>query len=163
MAYNKTIANPITNTSTALIATNPIFLDGQLIKETDTNRSKVGDGSTAYVDLTYVEWSFEIIEAAGTDTYTGSFSKPFLLAYFPMMRLRVRFANANTGAATINLNGLGAISIKKDVSNALVSGDILAGGVYDLTYDGTNFQVKLGATNSVSVSNYSNNFLLMGG
>src|SRR3990167_2230022 len=133
---------PIQNTSTALIATNPIFLTGQVIFETDTNRSKLGDGIRAYVDLTYTEWGYEIVEASGTDTYTGNLSRELYIAYFPLTRVRVRFVNANTGAATLNLNGLGAKAIKKNVSSALVSGDILAGGIYHLHYDGTNFQIS---------------------
>lgn len=140
---------PVRNTSTALIATNPVFLYGQVIVETDTNRNKIGDGTSTYTQLTYSEWQYEIVEAAGTDTYTGTFSSPYFLAYFPLMRIRVRFTNANTGAATINLNGLGAKAIRKTVSAALVSGDFLAGGIYELCYDGTNFQV-LGSTSAGS-------------
>lgn len=133
--------HPVQNTSTVLIANNSVFEKGRVILETDTNRIKTGDGVSTYTELTYVEWNYEIVEAAGTDTYTGNFSKPFLLAYFPMMRIRVRFTNANTGAATINLNGLGAIDIRKSVSTALSAGDIMAGGIYELCYDGTNLQI----------------------
>lgn len=142
MAFIAKPAPPIENTSIALIATNPVFLKGQVIFETDTNRGKVGDGYTAYTSLTYPEWTYEEIPVtAGTDTYTATFSKDIFLAYFNMLRIRVKFTNANTGASTINLNGLGAKSIKKNVSVALVSGDILAGAIYDLVYDGTNFQI----------------------
>lgn len=133
--------HPIQNTSSVLISDNSVFDKGRVILETDTNRVKTGDGVSTYTELTYVEWNYEIVEAAGTDTYTGNFSKPFFLAYFPMMRIRVRFTNANTGAATINLNGLGAIAIRKSVSTALSAGDIMAGGIYELCYDGTNFQI----------------------
>lgn len=133
--------HPIQNTSSVLIADNSVFDKGRVVLETDTNRVKTGDGVSTYTQLTYVEWNYEIVEAAGTDTYTGNFSKPFFLAYFQMMRIRVRFTNANTGAATINLNGLGAIAIKKSVSTALSAGDIMAGGIYELCYDGTNFQI----------------------
>lgn len=135
-----TSALPIKNTSANLIATNSVFIIGQPILETDTNRGKVGDGTSTYTQLSYAEWGYAIVEAAGTDTYSGTFSSPSFIAYFPMMRIRVRFTNANTGASTINLNSLGAIAIKKNVSVALVLGDIIAGGIYDLTYDGTNFQ-----------------------
>lgn len=141
MTMNRSLALPILNTSTALIAQNPILEYGQLAQETDTNRCKSGDGTSTYTQLTYAEWAYEIVEAAGTDTYTGTFSSPIFLAYFPMMRIRVRFTNANTGAATINLNSLGAKDIKKSVSTALAVGDIMAGGIYELYYDGTNFQI----------------------
>ncbi|MCC6599995.1 MAG: hypothetical protein IT223_04890 [Crocinitomicaceae bacterium] len=47
----------------------------------------------------------------------------------------------NTGAATINVNGLGAIALKKDVSADLEADDIKAGQIISAIYDGTNFQV----------------------
>lgn len=53
---------------------------------------------------------------------------------------------ANTGAATINVNSLGAKAIKRNVSTALNAGDIPNGGVVILEYDGTNFQLLNPAT-----------------
>lgn len=53
--------------------------------------------------------------------------------------------HANTGASTLAVNGLSAIPIKKDVSMALASGDILAGQLVEVVYDGTNFQTVGGA------------------
>lgn len=47
----------------------------------------------------------------------------------------------NTGAATLAVNGLSAIAIKKAVSTALVSGDIASGQLVEVQYDGTNFQL----------------------
>lgn len=111
--------------------------------ETDTNRSKQGDGTSTYTQLSYTEFSYEYVEAAGTDTYTGNLGKPYFLAYFTGLRVRAKFTNANTGASTLNLNGLGAKSIKKAVSTNIAVGDILAGGIYELFYDGTNFQIDL--------------------
>jgi hypothetical protein len=48
---------------------------------------------------------------------------------------------ANTGAATLNINGLGAVAIKKNVSVALDDNDILAGKIIMVVYDGANFQM----------------------
>jgi len=50
--------------------------------------------------------------------------------------------HTNTGAATLNVNGLGAKSIKTNVSTAMSSGDIANGQVIMVTYDGTNFQLN---------------------
>lgn len=47
---------------------------------------------------------------------------------------------ANTGAATLNLNGLGAKTIKKNYNEDLASNDIKAGQMVIVSYDGTNFQ-----------------------
>lgn len=48
---------------------------------------------------------------------------------------------ANTGAATINVDGLGAKTIKKHNDQDLASGDIESGQKVLLVYDGTNFQL----------------------
>lgn len=53
----------------------------------------------------------------------------------------VKFSASNTGASTLNVNGSGAKPITKLAGNPLVSGDILAGNIYVLVYDGANFQL----------------------
>ena len=45
----------------------------------------------------------------------------------------------NTGVSTINVNGLGAKSIKKANGNDVASGNLKAGSIYTLRYNGTNF------------------------
>jgi len=77
--------------------------------------------------------------ATGTDTYAATLT-PAVAAYVTGLRLHVSFANTNTTAATLNVNGLGAKSLKKDVATALSASDIVAGKIYTLFYDGTNFQ-----------------------
>lgn len=80
------------------------------------------------------------LTAAGTDTYTAG-QTPALAAYRTGQTFVFNFTNANTGAATINVDALGAKAIKKYGTTALAAGDIIAGGVYVLVYDGTNFQL----------------------
>lgn len=48
---------------------------------------------------------------------------------------------ANTGAATLDVNSLGAKAIKKNVSADVETGDILANQLITVVYDGTNFQL----------------------
>lgn len=65
---------------------------------------------------------------------------------------------ANTSAATINVNGLGAKTIKKLNDQDLVSGDIESGQTVQIIYDGTNFQMvsqlaQAVATEKLTVSN----------
>lgn len=79
--------------------------------------------------------------ATGTDTYAITPS-PAITAYAAGQSFFVNFTNGNTGAATININSLGAKALTKNVSTALVSGDISAGKIYEIVYDGTQFQVK---------------------
>ncbi len=78
--------------------------------------------------------------ASGTDTYTATIT-PAITAYAAGQSFAIKFTNANTGAATLNLNALGAKAITKNGTTALVSGDISANQVYLVTYDGTQFQI----------------------
>ncbi|MBF0153268.1 MAG: hypothetical protein HQL64_05960 [Magnetococcales bacterium] len=56
----------------------------------------------------------------------------------------IKVANANTGATTLNVSGLGIKPVKKPDGSALISGDLEAGGVYLFTYDGADFQLLTG-------------------
>ena len=61
-------------------------------------------------------------------------------AYYTPMRFTFKTSFAVTGAATVNVNTLGAKTIKKLVSGTktdLASGDIASGDYIDLVYDGT--------------------------
>ncbi len=51
----------------------------------------------------------------------------------------------NTSSMTANVDGLGTKAIKKMNNGALTdpaSGDIVTGGIYEMYYDGTQFQIK---------------------
>jgi len=77
--------------------------------------------------------------AAGTNTYTASIT-PAVTSYVAGASYLIKFTNANTTVATLNLDGVGAISLVKDVSSPLNAGDIAAGKEILVVYDGTNFQ-----------------------
>lgn len=64
-------------------------------------------------------------------------------AYTDIIGLPIVFkANtANTGAATLNVNSLGAKTIKKLTNQDLSDNDILVGQAIMVVYDGTNFQM----------------------
>ena len=77
---------------------------------------------------------------------------PAPTAYTAGMKIKWLQPAANTTAVTINVNGLGAKAIKKNVSSALAANDLLNGGVYEATYDGTNFQLNNAVSRSSGVS-----------
>ncbi len=85
--------------------------------------------------------------ATGTDTYLLSI--PSLPAVTLGLEIGVIFTNGNTSTSSININGSGAIPIKKNVSVSLTAGDISNGSAWILIYDGTNFQLT-GGTGSGS-------------
>lgn len=79
--------------------------------------------------------------SGGTDAYAISFSTAFT-AYNAGMAINFKADVSNTGASTINIDSLGAKTIKKIAASGLVdlaTGDIIAGGIYPLFYDGTYF------------------------
>ena len=75
-----------------------------------------------------------IATVSGTDTLTGSLT-PAITAYATGNLFSFVAANTNTGAATINLNSLGAKSITKSGTTALVAGDLVSGQVYLIEYN----------------------------
>jgi len=81
-----------------------------------------------------------IATVTGTDTLTGTLM-PAITAYATGNLFSFVAANTNTGATTINLNSLGAKSITKQGTSALVAGDLVSGRVYLIEYDGTRFQL----------------------
>jgi len=66
---------------------------------------------------------------------------PALSGYITGMPIFFKAANTNTGASTLDINGLGTKSIKKSTDVALAAGDIKAGQIVLVVYDGTNFQM----------------------
>src|SRR5689334_5570869 len=62
----------------------------------------------------------------------------------PGVALRFIAGLSNTGGATLNVSGRGAIPIKKQTETGLVDlvgGEIVAGQIYTVIYDGTLFQL----------------------
>ena len=134
----------IIHSSTYWSSTNPILNNLGTGQESDTGLIKVGDGITSWNDLAYNEPPTEYTTASGTDTYVADLKMPLINGYFDGMRIRVKFTNTNTGISTINVNGFGSVDIKKSVSDDLISGDLISNGIYELVYDGINFQIPVG-------------------
>jgi YVTN family beta-propeller protein len=78
-------------------------------------------------------------QATGTDTYAVSI--PGVTAYNLNDAYAIGFTNANTGASTLNINGLGAVNIAKNNVVPIIGGDIAANQQFIAIYDGTNFQL----------------------
>lgn len=83
-------------------------------------------------------------DAGSTDTYIVTLA-PAPAAYVTGEHYRFKANTANTGACTVNFNGLGAKTIKKatgGITTDLADNDIRAGQWVDLVYDGTNMQMQ---------------------
>lgn len=78
---------------------------------------------------------------SGADTITAALT-PAITAYATGQSYSFVSAGANTGAATINLNSVGAKAITKEGTTALEAGDIPSGAMVTVIYDGTQFQLQ---------------------
>lgn len=78
------------------------------------------------------------------DAYIAALT-PAPTAYFTGMKIQLLFNLTNTGAATVNVNGLGVKAIRKGTggATALSASDLVVTKIYELIYDGTNFQINL--------------------
>lgn len=77
------------------------------------------------------------VDAGSNDTYVAALV-PAPAAYVTGRMYVFKAATANTGAASINFNSLGAKTIVKAVSTTLADNDILANMLCLIVYDGTN-------------------------
>lgn len=129
-------------------------VNGMGAKAIVTSKNTALVGGEMLASTTYLLWydgtSFRIVNepnlplygtAAGTDTYTLTLAYGLTPAYYTGMKLDVIFTNANTGAATLNVNTLGAKAIVDSTNNALGAAEIAAGALVTLVYDGTSFRI----------------------
>lgn len=104
-------------------------------------------------------------DAVGTDSYACSLS-PAITAYVTGVHYRFVAGTANTGAASINLNSLGAKTIVKvagGITTTLADNDIRSGQWVDVVYDGTNMQMQSILGNASAGSGTTNmNWLVSG-
>ena len=78
------------------------------------------------------------VATGSANTYAVTLS-PAPAAYTDGMAIAVKINVDNTGASTINVNGLGAKAIKKPNGSDVAAGNLKAGSVYSMRYNGTNF------------------------
>lgn len=107
----------------------------------------------ASVNTSLAEINSSCVDAGSNDTYACTLN-PAIAAYAVGSRLRFYPATANTGAATINFNSLGALTLVKvagGITTALADNDIRVGQwVECVVAAGSNCQVVSGLGNSAS-------------
>ena len=72
-----------------------------------------------------------------SNAYTATTARP-ITGYFDGLRICGKANHANTGAATLNINNVGATAIRKLATTALSGGEILNNKFYDFIYDDAN-------------------------
>lgn len=102
---------------------------GAAVASTDAVQfAQLQSGTTSYISVT------------GIDIITGNLV-PALTAYAAGNTFSFVASGTNTGAVTLNIDGLGAKAITRDGSIALFANDITIGKVVTVIYDGTRFQL----------------------
>jgi hypothetical protein len=82
-------------------------------------------------------------DGGANDTYAITLAvAPSAFSDITGLPITFKANTANTGAATLNVNSLGAKTIKKLHDQDLATGDIEAGQIITVAYDGTNFQLQ---------------------
>lgn len=102
------------------------------------------------VDTKRANAEYYAVDAEANDTYVITLS-PAPNAYVEGQEFSFKANTANTGAATLNVNGLGAKTIVKGVNTTLADNDILADQIVTVRYDGTNFVLQSPVSTATSV------------
>ena len=125
------MAGSVTLTNTFAAQAGPIPLS-----QLDTNYSQL---AVAVNDaLTYSNY---FADTGAVNALVVTIVAPQTFGYTAGVSLDVKVGNTNTGATTINVNGLGIKNVTTQSIGALVSGQLVVGGIYTLKYDGTQFQI----------------------
>jgi hypothetical protein len=80
------------------------------------------------------------IDAGSTDAYAITIDPP-ITSYTAGLAIRFKANTDNTDGCTLNVNSLGATGIRKFGTQNLANGEILAGSIATVVYDGTYFQL----------------------
>lgn len=130
-------------------STNPIAVgdNDPRVPSTDTVNALAGDGGSPSSGNTYVtqhglQFGAEVYAASstGTDAYAIT-PNPALITYGAGVHFFFQADVDNAGAASLNISGLGAITIKRPDGTDLQTGDIVAGEVCEVVHNGTNLQL----------------------
>lgn len=138
--YTGLYAITVANGQTTIVSGNISIVSGApFITETLTQKISQATGDARYAMITGVQnnsYAFGIDTSVSANTLTVNLS-PAPSVITQGMTLIITVANNNTGASTINVNGLGAKSITKNGGNALTGGELQAGQNVELSYNGS--------------------------
>lgn len=124
--------------------------DGEIAYNLTDDRLHMGNGTKSggvphanYIDVQKSKFSYAVDSgAANAYVVTLTYAPDSLAA---PLEIIFKASNTNTGASTINVNGLGVKNIYKYTAGALgalAANDIIAGGIYRIVYDGTQWQLQ---------------------
>lgn len=109
----------------------------------------------------YVKHTAYAVASGSANAYSVTLN-PAPTSYIEGMGVTVKIHTDNTGASTININGLGTKAIKKANGNDVSSGSLKAGSIYTMRYNGSHFVLQGeggGVEDSDSTISLQKNFL----
>lgn len=114
-----------------------------------TNPIFVGDNDPRLQETNYVPNSYAA-SATGTDAYAITLNDA-PSAYATGQIFYFKADVANTGTATLDVNSLGAKTILRSGGATLLTGDVLAGQLVQVEYNGTSFEMQSAPANTVNL------------
>lgn len=100
------------------------------------------DGTTTpSAHLSYLRTQVYVGSTGGTANAQTVTLSPAPVAYYAGMRINGKASATNTGALTLNVNALGAKTVKRMGGGACVGSEFINGMPFDVIYDGTDFLI----------------------
>lgn len=135
--------DPLPMTASTRAASNVTFSPITDNAATDVQAAVANNTAAHTVNAANLANQNEIVTTGGTgNSYTFS-AEETITSYVRGQAFLVRFDRANTGAATVNIDGLGAKNLYRPndagAGSPLVADDLLANEVHRITYNGTQF------------------------
>jgi hypothetical protein len=137
-----------------------------------TDTTSIDNGNTVIVTVGGKRWKrisfdtadYNYSDAVGINTLTASmFITP--VVYKTGQVYYIKIVNNNTASTTININGLGAKTIKKRENDSLVNliaNDLITGVIIGIVYNGIDFQIVSGLTGKYGQIATNNNDIILG-
>lgn len=82
--------------------------------------------------MTYANFA---ADSGSANTYIVNFNAALSVSYSNGLQIIFLASNSNTGAATLNVNSLGAVPLLRPDGSTLQAGDIVSGKIYTVTYN----------------------------
>lgn len=122
-----------TNTPSATVWTESVYDGADWIE-----RGRIDTTNNRYLAAGAPIWGAVAGGTANALTVTNNLAPA---ARFPGQRWSIIAASANTGAATLNDNAIGAVAIVRPDGAALLARDLLAGHQFEVVWDGTSWRL----------------------
>lgn len=94
-----------------------------------------------------------VADSTGSGNTYAVTAQSGITAYARGITISFKADKTNTGAATLNVNGIGDVALNTTTTGALAAGQIRAGGVYYAIHDGTRFLLLNAGAGTVTIEN----------